>query len=336
MKFKDNTYIYYQRLIKDKNLSVQNFITNTLCKTQSMFYYKNLPTTIPQNELEKILQTNGYAFITEIDNNLYAFSGGLCGNEKNVYNEPTEIIINNVALNLNKTFNISDGILIKNDSYMYGLLNIIAKYAVLLTDVSISLNTCAVLNRINALISVSDDKTKESAELFIKKILDGDFSILVENAFLKGVNVQNINTSNNNVIQNLIELTQYYKANLLNELGLNANFNMKRERLNESEILLNSDDLLPFVNNMLQCRKKAINELNEKYNLNVSVDLQSSWKTEKEINDKATETENTETEIENEFVSRENEEIKNENDIVNIIREMRENEIKENENNENN
>ena len=37
------------------------------------------------------------------------------------------------------------------------------------------------------LISASDDKTKQSADLFLQKILDGEFSIIGENAFFKGV-----------------------------------------------------------------------------------------------------------------------------------------------------
>lgn len=316
MKLKDITYKKFQELTKDKDKSVNFIINQTLQKTQSMFFYKNLPTSIPQNELEEILQKNGSAFVTKINGVIYALQGGFSG-VLNEYYKPTKYIVANPYLNITKEFDIKkDGVLIKNDYYCNGLINLIGKYAVLLTDVNISLNTCAVLTRLQMLISVSDDKTFESANIFIEKLLNGDFSVISENAFLKGVNLQTLPTTQNTAIEKLIELNQYYKANLLNEIGLNSNFNMKRERLNETEILLNNDDLLPFVENMLQQRQLAVSQINEKYGLDISVELKSSWKTEKETNDKANEIQNTETE--EETVTRETEEpteTENENEI---------------------
>lgn len=306
---KDITYKYFQSLSKDKDKSVKFYIQNTLNKTQSMFIYSGLPSTIPQNILEEILQKNGHCFITEFDGNLYALQGNL-GGELDEYYKPTKYIVANPYLNISKEYDIrTDGILFKNDYYLCGLIDLIGKYAVLLTDCNISLNTCAVLTRLQMLISASDDNTYESANEFINKVLQGDFSIIAENAFLNGVKLQNVSQSGNVKITELIELMQYYKANLLNEIGLNANFNMKRERLNETEILLNNDELLPFVENMLQQRKLAVNAINEKYNTNITVDLKSVWKTEKENNDKSETTLNTETEtefIENDNLSNEN------------------------------
>ena len=82
-----------------------------------------------------------------------------------------------------------------------------------------------------------------------------------------------------------MEIIQYYKANLLNELGLNANFNMKRERLNRSEVSMNIDVLLPFVDNMLYERQQAVEAINEMFGTEITVDLHSSWKTTHEQND---------------------------------------------------
>jgi len=300
MKLKEITYKIFQSLTKDKDKSVDLFVTQTLQKTQSMFIYKNLPVTIPQNELEEILQVNGHCIVSRENGDLYALAGGF-GGKLNAYYKPTKYVVANPYLNISKEYEIGkDCVLIKNDYYAKGLINLIGKYAVLLTDVNISLNTCAVLTRLQMLISASDDKTKESADVFIEKLLNGDFSVIAENAFLKGVNLQTLPSTQNTAIEKLIELNQYYKANLLNEIGLNSNFNMKRERLNETEILLNNDDLLPFVENMLQQRKLAVKKINEMFDLNISVDLKSAWKTEKETNDKATETEETKTEEEKE------------------------------------
>ena len=286
--YKDNSYCFFQSLTKDKNKSVNYYIDSTLNKTQSMFIYDGLPETLPPCELENLMQTNGFAFVTEVNGNLYAFNGGL-GGEPNVYYKPTKITVANPALNLSKEYDIeSEGVLFKNDYLCRGLMPIIGKSAVLLTDCNISLNTAAIYSRLTMLISASDDKTKQSADIFIEKLLNGDFSIIAENAFLSGIKLQS-NSIQHRPLTDLIELMQYYKSNLLAEIGLNSNYNMKRERLTEGETLMNVDDLLPFVENMLTERKNAVEKLNAKYGLNVTVDLKSAWKTEKENNDKNTE-----------------------------------------------
>lgn len=353
-------YQFYQRFVKNKDLSVNFFIKNTLNKTQSMFHYKNLPPTIPESELENILQTKGYCIVTDVNGDLYALCGGL-GGEQNAYYKPTQITVANPYLNITKVYTIEndkDGVLFKNDYFCNGLLPIIGKYAVLLTDSQISLNCAAVLSRLTALISASDDKTKQSADLFLEKLLNGDFSIIGENAFLKGVNLQQTNNQNSQIITHLIEVTQYYKSNLLSEIGLNSNYNMKRERLSENEVLLNSDEILPFVENMFLCRQNAVNRINEKYGTNIEVDLHGVWKTEHENNEKSTElvetnsdidieNKNTESTENNENVTRETENTEstestesteNESEtekIVKVIRELNENELENEKNKEN-
>ena len=282
MKRKDNIYKLYQLQIRDKDTAVTEFIANTLAKTQSMFEYEGLPESIPQKELERLLQTTGNAFVTSVDGVLYALSGGK-GGEPDVYGRATLYTVANPALKLNKTYDIQkDGVLIENDSNGESLLPLIGRYAVLYTDGLISLNTASVLTRITMLISASDDKTKQSADEFLRKIQDGEFSIIGENAFFKGVNMQTAPTTNSVYITQLIELIQYYKASMYNELGLNANYNMKRERLNLGEVSMNVDVLLPYVDNMLKERQNAVEKINEMFDTEISVKLASSWGLERD------------------------------------------------------
>ena len=282
MKRKDNIYKLYQQQVRDKDTAVTEFMANTLAKTQSMFEYEGLPDSIPQKELERLLQTTGNAFVTSVDGVLYALSGGK-GGEPDVYGRATLYTVANPALKLNKTYDIQkDGVLIENDSNGESLLPLVGRYAVLHTDGLISLNTASILTRITMLISASDDKTKQSAEEFLRKIQDGDFSIIGENAFFKGVNMQTAPTTNSVYITQLIELIQYYKASMYNELGLNANYNMKRERLNLGEVSMNVDVLLPYVDNMLKERQNAVDKINAMFETEISVKLASSWGLERD------------------------------------------------------
>jgi len=105
---------------KDKASNISQNNRYMLAKTISMFEYQNLPESIPYQELEKILQTSGYAFITKVEGKLYAFAGHL-GGEQDVYGNPKKITINNIFLNFNKILNVeTDGVLIRSDDSLQG------------------------------------------------------------------------------------------------------------------------------------------------------------------------------------------------------------------------
>ena len=279
MSKKYTCYETAKSYLKDKDKNVNNFIDTMFCKTNEMFTWKNLPETVPQAELEYLLQSNGTMFFTKVDNDFYALLGTL-GGEINAYYEPTKYTVANVALNLSKMYDIEkDGVLIRNDLRCNGLIPILSKYASMLTDCEISLNTMSILMRVMFLISASDDKTKKSAEEFMSKIINGNYSIIADSQFFDGIKAQGMTQSFSQLIPQMIELTQYIKASALNEIGLNANYNMKKERITEQEYTLNIDALMPFAENMLNCRKKAVEKINKMYGLNIEVSLNSVWET---------------------------------------------------------
>lgn len=161
MSKKYTCYETAKSYLKDKDQNVNNFIDTMFCKTNEMFTWKNLPETVPQAELEYLLQSNGTMFFTKVGKDFYALLGTL-GGQINAYYEPTKYTVANVALNLSKMYDIEkDGVLIRNDLRCNGLIPILSKYASMLTDCEISLNTMSILMRVMFLISASDDKTKK-------------------------------------------------------------------------------------------------------------------------------------------------------------------------------
>lgn len=176
---------------KAKTKNIRQLNDYMLAKTVSMFEYEGLPETIPYEELEKIIQRNGYAFITKVNGVLYAFAGSM-GGELDVYGNPQDININNVFLNFNKTLNIAkDGVLIRNDDMRIGLMPLYEKANTFLVENDINMMVWGYNSRAQKLISAPDDKTKESAEQYLKKLLDGDLSVIGENALFDGVKIQN-------------------------------------------------------------------------------------------------------------------------------------------------
>lgn len=264
--------------VTDKSKAITQHIAYMLCRTQSMFKWTNLPETIPQRNLELFLQTQGNVTFAKYKDDFYVFLGGL-GGEPDVYYMPTISIVANPALKLSETFKINeDCVVIPNDSLYYGLLPMFTKYATQFAETELSMYLTTINSRTTALISAQDDRTKASAEKYIEDIKDGKQSVIAESAFLDGIRIQPYGTTgNSNFITNLIELLQYQKASLYNEIGLNANYNMKRESLNSGESQLNNDLLFPFVDDMLTSRKKACEKINELFGLDIDVELKSSW-----------------------------------------------------------
>lgn len=250
-------------------------------RTQSMFNYYGLPETLPQQYLERYLQVYGHCIIAKYENDLYAFWGGFSG-MPDVYYNPTKYVVSNVALNLYKEFAIDDDcVLCKNDANLQGLSFIFRKYGVLLIENDLTIYSLLKTARASLMLSASDDKTKRECDIFIDKIENGEIYCIGENAFFEGVKVHSTMQGSAGLINQFIELEQYIKASCLNEIGLNANYNMKRESLNSAESALNDDFLIPLIDNMLQCRKDFVEKINSKYGLSVSVDLNSAWLTNK-------------------------------------------------------
>ena len=262
---------------KNKQANVLQNNRYMFAKTLSMFEYMGLPETIPYRELEKLLQNNGYAFITEVEGELYAFGGGL-GGEQDVYGNPSQITINNVALKFNKTLDIKkDGVLIHNDDSLIGLLPLFNKYNSLLTENDINMVLNGYSNRLQIMLSASDDKTKASADKYLENLINGELGVISSSPMFEGVKTHTTGNSQGSSITTLIEYQQYIKAGLFNEIGLDANFNMKRERLTSGEVDQGDDILYPFIDNMMKCRLTALEQINEKYGLEISIDYGSVW-----------------------------------------------------------
>ena len=261
----------------NKKRNIDTYIFNTLCKTQSMFKYHNLPDTIPEKILEKFLQKNGFACFAKYENDLYIFYGGL-GGEPDVYYRPTICTVANPALNFSANLEIDkDCIIVDNDSYRVGLIPIIEKYSAMLVENDISTFLATVNTRITTIFSGGDDITKNSAEEYLRNIFAGKLGVIADNTFLNSLSINPASRTKDNALTDLITQNQYLKACLLNEIGLNANTQLKKERLLTAEIESNSDSLYPFIDDMLECRRIGVDKVNKMFGTSIEVELNSSW-----------------------------------------------------------
>ena len=153
------------------------------------------------------------------------------------------------------------------------------------------------MTRLFSIIVADDDKKLAAANKFIAGIESGKLAAVLAETSKQdkmlgtqsngiGIETQPYgNTGSTNAIQNLIELQQYLKASQYNDLGLNANYNMKRESLNSTESQLNDDALMPFIDDMIANREEGLDQFNKMFGTNIKVKKSSSWEDNQQEND---------------------------------------------------
>ena len=299
MLSKDEKRSYYDNTANysatNKAENVRNIINGVLNKTLTMFLYTNLPDTLPIEELEKILQLSGTGFVTMIDEQLVVIKGSYSYDEVDIYNRPYKINCYLPDKKTYKMFNISDGVIIKNDYLERGLLPIFKKWGYLINESELTLIIANRYKRMVKTFIANDDPTAESVRTYLTKVDSGESSVITGNILWDSIKIDG--ESNTNTLHELIEYDNYIKSELYKEIGLYSNDNMKKERLISSEVESGMNSIYPLVDNMLYCRKQAIDKINKKFNTNISVEFTSSWEYRLNLGENMTEEELEDGEI---------------------------------------
>ena len=306
---------YAKFMLKDKETLIDYHVRMALIKTLTMFEYEGLPETIPARELEMILQLCSFAYWLEKDGKLYVFYGGL-GGQPNEYYQPTQFIVANPYLKFFDQVEVNDkGVLMWNDLAHMGLYPLIRRYAEFMAECDITLRFGLINARIVAVLEALNDKMKEEAVLYLKDIEEGKkLGVVVGKDFENddgSLRVNDYRKANSQDIKDVMELQQYIKASFYNEIGLQANFNMKREAINESESAMNEEALKPLCDDLLLSRREALEKVNKQYGLNITVRYSSSWEAREKLGEEQVEeTEEKEVSEENTEGGADNEEAK--------------------------
>lgn len=295
---KSNSQSSCQCDILDKEKGAREYVAYMFDRTSAMFEYQGLPDTIPPQILEFYLQLYGIVTIAEHNGSLYAFNGRPGGPPDPYYRE-TESVVANPALNLSQSYRIVNHfapfdqsrwttlppcVLMYNDTQRNGLMPMYSRYATQLTENDISIRSAQFNARQQTLISGTTDSELASAQMYIDNLEKGKLATVASAPFLSGIHADNVSPSASNSIIQLIELQQYLKAAWFNDIGLNANFNMKREYLSAEEIATNTDILLPLCDDMLARRQEAIDVINSTFGTSITVSKNSAWeKKEQEV-----------------------------------------------------
>lgn len=274
---------------ENKDRIQQSYNRYFINRLLSMFKYEGLPDSLPQKYLELYLFTNGKAGIVRDNVGDLRVIYGEFGGQPDVYFLPQLFYYANpyldkkIAWNENQSFKIGEEVaVIMNDSTMSGMMPLINKYSALMVENLITARIELINMRRIADITAPDDKSKKSAEMYLDKVIKGELGVMMSNPLLDGIKVNPVRSGTSGNVTSIIEMQQYLKASFYNEIGLNANWNAKRESINSNESQLNDDQLTPLIDNMLTERKEGIERVNALFGTSISVDFNSAWKENEE------------------------------------------------------
>lgn len=263
---------------------VNYYISYMFSRTLKMFEWKNLPDGMKSFEFEKFTQLKGASFLLydAAKKRHFILEGSYYDNITWNY-EPSKSLIVNPALPeiSSKKYELGkDAVMLRNDYLLLGLWPMLEKNSMDVANTDISIRYAQFNTRLKSIFTSNDDNTKESLNTLLEDIWVGKkpSAIVTDDLYKSSIEGVKYADNSQNDIKSLIELKQYQLANFYIELCINANYNMKREAINENEANMNEDALLPLIDQMLECRKDFCNEVNTLYGLNIDVDLSSSWK----------------------------------------------------------
>lgn len=284
----------FERFVRDKKVSSRYYYRYLLSRVLKMFQYKNLPDTIPHEILDRYLFEYGIACITEVEGKLLCFFGSL-GGEQDAYYRPSKFIVANphvgpefsVDVDIVYPSQLADptmpregtqkGVLMRNDADWVGLHPLLARYAYLLAENTLTIRTADVMLRVVAFLTANTDKERASCLEYLKVIEKGEMGVIGNSPFFDGVKLQSPPSNNGSYLTQFIELQQYLKGSFFNEIGLVANYNMKREAIGKGESTLDTDSIFPLAENMLYTRREDLQKVNDMYGTDIEVDFSSSW-----------------------------------------------------------
>lgn len=267
----------------DKDKAINRYCLDMMNRCSSMFEYEgDYPDTFKPEFMDVYLFVYGHCAVFRDDAGDLRVSFGSWGGFPDAYYIPTKYVIANPYLpggskNGKIYTNNEDCIIIKNDMHAVGLKELFEKHATMQVENDISRLIAEYNSRIADLLAAEDDKTKNSAELFLKRVKDGHLGVITSNAMLDSFKAYRQTGGANTTLLPLIEHHQYIKSEWISDLGLDSNWNGKREAVNSSETALNKDYLMPLIDQMLLQREEGLKKVNAMFGTDIRVKFSSSW-----------------------------------------------------------
>ena len=237
-------------------------------KVNKLYTWENLPTSIPQKEIETRLILHGKCGIIKgNEGDLLAVDISMYG-ITNYYDEWTTFNYTTPKQNGRRKIG-KTGVVIDNDTLRNPIIPIIDRYAMMLSHAEITLVNALVNGRAQKTAVASSNKMADDIRKYQNKLYDGSNDVIVDRAFL-GAEFHDNDTNSLNQLKTIYDTRQAILYSFYEDLGIKKN-QQKRERLVSDEVSADNTLLKLNILDMTDARQKACREINKIWGTNVSV-----------------------------------------------------------------
>lgn len=274
-----------------KDIVLFRHLNNLVNDCLSMFKYENVPETIDIIYFELCLLFNGSVCIYKDNDDIICAQGGDTG-DTDIYGHGKQYLCQTVNGDNSVTITKGvDGVTVYNNYTRSPDFNITA-FAQFFTELELSENLNVLFSRLTRLPYAEDVKEETKIKEAINSILRGDFACIisenrtVENEFLNvPIGEKYLDLADVRNIPYLQYLSEYYDVlmkRFYTKYGHSLQTTSKHAQVSRDEIRGLDSVSWIYPVEMLECRKKAINETNKIFNTNMRVKFSPIWEREYE------------------------------------------------------
>lgn len=271
----------------------------TLCQLHQMIKLENMPETIPPYVFLRNAFASGWQWITELNGKLVSFTGSMQGGgglgpgyDFNYL--PTHIVVTNPYLNadgsipdydpqtvsgFSGTFPLTEGVLVKTNSELMSLTPLVSFFSELEEVAARTLRMGLITSRMSINWLAKSTEDQDAMNEYLRKIERGELGVALSKEWQETVELAvGANAGSATLLKSQIEALQYVRGYKWQTFGVQANHNMKREAINESEAGMNENSLLPFIDDIFANLSAGIEEINARYGTNIKITYNSAWR----------------------------------------------------------
>lgn len=260
----------------DKNILYQHFFRTLYNNASKVILIKGLPDDADYDFIMSQLLLVGRISVFEDKGKVYLLNGHI-GGAPDEYYYPTRVLVANpilgsfdlerdkkaVMVYLTPTDRLLD--VPKVPSLVYGgLFSLISMVANILSECMTTVNTTLMNTRVHAIYTADTESAARSAEPILKSIYEGKPFSVVTSELLERLNVNPLSEHGlSNCLIETLEVCQYVLSLFWNGIGIDANYNMKRERLITAEVDKNVQSLIVPIQTILETLNSGFNKANK-------------------------------------------------------------------------
>lgn len=192
---------------------------------------------------------------------------------RNVYGKPTQYLLTSDNGLYNKTIDAEDMVLIKNNNLGTPTKDMLGFYCTKLAEIEMTKQLNLNANKMPIVMYTNENAVLSDKNIF-KQIRTCKPVIFKNKSAVDNTSkvVDIINANAPYILDKLEDDYNCYVAKILTLLGLDNYIEDKAERVQSAEVNANQEYIITSFKTMLDQRKKACEEINKKYGLNLSVE----------------------------------------------------------------